>query len=43
MNIWIGMAVNGSFSHLKEMKGNSLWSGDCGRKAMKLNAPIVIS
>src|ERR1044071_8459731 len=42
LNIWMGMAVNGSLSHFKEMNGNSLCSGEDGRKAMKLKAPMVM-
>src|SRR5690606_4120608 len=42
LNIWIGIAVNGSLSHPNEMNGNSLVNGDSGKKAMKLNAPIVM-
>ncbi len=42
LNIWIGIAVNGSVSHPNETNGYALWIGDIGRKAMKLCAPIVM-
>jgi hypothetical protein len=42
LNIWIGMTVKGSRSHLKERKGNPEVTGDEGRKAMKVRAPTVI-
>src|SRR5690606_5028581 len=42
VNIWIGIAVNGSLSHPNEMNGDSLVNGDYGKKAMQLNPPIAM-
>src|SRR4029078_5342853 len=42
LNIWIGMAVNPLLSDSKLRNGNSPVTGDGGRNAMKLSAPIVM-
>ena len=42
LNIWMGITVKGSRSHLKERNGNSEVIGDDGRKAMKVRAPTVM-
>src|SRR3954471_12965012 len=42
LNIWIGITVNGESSHSKDMNGGSRLTGAGGRKAMKVNAPIVM-
>jgi hypothetical protein len=42
LNIWMGITVKGSRSHLKERKGNSELTGDAGRKAIKVRAPTVM-
>src|ERR1041384_5639654 len=42
LNIWMGMAGNGSLIHRNDRNGNSLWIGDDGRNAMKLSAPMVM-
>jgi len=42
LNIWIGITVKGSISHLNERKGNRRSPGEEGRKAMKVRAPMVM-
>src|SRR5688572_7537020 len=42
LNIWIGITVNGDISHSKERNGGSACSGEGGRKAMKVSAPMVM-
>src|SRR5688572_18397671 len=42
LNIWIGITVKGEVSHSKEMKGASALTGEGGRKAMKVRAPMVM-
>src|SRR5512134_3001807 len=42
LNIWIGMTVNGDVSHSKDRNGGSALTGDGGRKAMKVSAPMVM-
>src|SRR5687767_3982065 len=42
LNIWIGITVNGDTSHSNERNGGALVTGDGGRKAMKVSAPIVM-
>ena len=43
LNIWIGSTVNGECSHSNETNGGSALTGDGGRNAMKVSAPMVIS
>src|SRR3970040_1473817 len=42
LNIWIGSTVNGAINHSNERNGNTLVTGDGGRKAMKVSAPMVM-
>src|SRR2546430_5460441 len=42
LNIWIGITVKGENSHSNETNGGSALSGAGGRKAMKVNAPMVM-
>src|SRR5512134_4195991 len=42
LNIWIGITVKGENSHSNETKGGALVTGDGGRKAMKVSAPMVM-
>src|SRR3979490_1903878 len=42
LNIWIGITVKGENSHSKERKGGVAWSGEGGRKAMNVSAPMVM-
>src|SRR4030095_8040601 len=42
LNIWMGMSLNGEKSHAKEIKGNSALSGESGKNAIKVKAPMVI-
>src|SRR5512134_3039716 len=42
LNIWIGITVNGEVSHSKLRYGGSLVTGEGGRNAMKVSAPIVM-
>src|SRR4030066_1642988 len=42
LNIWIGSTVNGAINHSNDRNGNSLVTGDGGRKAMKVSAPMVM-
>src|SRR5207244_11398049 len=42
LNIWIGITVNGENSHSNERNGGSALSGEGGRKAMKVSAPMVM-
>src|SRR4051812_36039665 len=42
LNIWIGITVKGENSQSKETNGGSALTGDGGRKAMKVSAPMVM-
>ena len=42
LNIWMGIAVKPLLSHSKLRNGNVPDTGDGGRNAMKLSAPIVM-
>src|SRR5687767_5853952 len=42
LNIWIGMTVKGDISQSKERNGGSECTGEGGRNAMKVSAPIVM-
>jgi hypothetical protein len=42
LNIWMGITVNGSESHLKDKNGNSGVTGEEGKKAINVKAPTVI-
>src|SRR3954464_5689335 len=42
LNIWIGITVNGESSQSKDRNGGALVTGDGGRKAMKVSAPMVM-
>src|SRR3982074_817459 len=42
LNIWIGMTVKGESSQSNEGKGGAACTGDGGRKAMNVSAPMVM-
>src|SRR3990170_3286614 len=42
LNIWIGITVKGDVSHSKDTNGGSAFTGEGGRKAMKVSAPMVM-
>src|SRR5688572_16457779 len=42
LNIWIGITVNGAMIHSNDRNGNSGWTGEGGRNAMKVSAPMVM-
>src|SRR6266508_6161932 len=42
LNIWIGITVNGENSQSKDTNGGSALTGEAGRKAMKVSAPMVM-
>ena len=42
MNIWIGITVKVDFQPLEVDERSPDWTGESGRKAMKVSAPIVI-
>src|SRR3972149_3530467 len=41
-NIWIGSTVNGASNQSKDTNGGAVVTGDGGRKAMKVSAPMVM-
>ena len=42
LNIWIGITVKGSKSHLNEKKGKVDVTGEEGKNAMNVSAPTVM-
>src|SRR3990170_7301979 len=42
LNIWIGITVKGENNHSNERNGGSDCTGEGGRKAMKVSAPMVM-
>src|SRR3982750_2407800 len=42
LNIWIGITVKGENTQSKEINGGSAFTGEGGRKAMKVSAPMVM-
>src|SRR5262245_30066858 len=42
LNIWIGITVKGDISHSNDRKGGVAVTGEGGRKAMKVSAPMVM-
>src|ERR671912_962557 len=43
LNICIGSTAKGDHTHSADTKGGSACTGDGGRKAMKVSAPMVMS
>src|SRR3954467_9342035 len=40
LNIWLGITVKGENTQSKEINGGSAFTGEGGRKAMKVSAPM---